>query len=182
MNAPVTGGWWRRNRWGLVALLPALLVALALQLDDVYDIYWKRQPRQPVSAGADGWVTYGEARLKLVALEPADDLRTFGGEPFPLPAGVAAWKATIAFEATKEAIGGCKLSLEDDAGRTYAPSPDELSDARTPFASCLPDYDPPPKSYQNEIYFATPESARPVAVRISLFPQLPRYARLAPAG
>jgi hypothetical protein len=179
----MTGGWWRRNRWGVLALVPVLLLALGLQLDDVYDIYWKRKPRQPVSPGADGWVSYGDARIKLVSLGPVSDLKTYGGEPFTPPPGVAAWKATVAFEAAKSSgIGACRLSLEDDTGRTYEPSPGELSGTRTSFASCLPDGDPPPTSYQKDLYFATPASARPTALRVTLTLQLPRYARLTAAG
>ena len=148
----------------------------------MYEVYWKRQPREAVSPGPDGWVTYGDARIKLIALGPASDLEKYSGEPFTPPPGVAAWKAIIAIEATAKGIGACRLSLEDDAGRTYEASPSELSGSRTSLASCLPDGDPPPTSYRKDLYFATPASARPVAVRITLTLQLPRYARLTAAS
>lgn len=177
------GGWWRRNRWGLLALVPVLLLAAGLRAGDVYQVFWKRQPRAPVGPAADGWVTYGKARMRLVALAPATDLAGFGGAPFTPPAGVTAWKATVAFEATKDAgLGACRLLLEDEAGRTYGPSPNELSGARLPYPSCTPDGDPPPTSYQSVIYFATPTAARPAAVRIVLTLVLPRYARLPAEG
>ena len=175
----MSGGWWRRNRWGLVALLPALLGASALDLGDGYDRFWNSQPRAPVGPGADGWVAFAGARVRLAALAPAEDLREYGGQPFAPPPGVRVWRAAIAFDgaAPGGALAGCRLLLEDAAGRTFDAGPTELRRARTPIAGCTP-----PSGargpYETVAYFVTPAGARPVAVRVVLFTKLPAYARL----
>lgn len=176
-------GWWRRNRWGLLALIPMLAAAGWVHYDDVHDSYWASRPREPVAADASGWVFFAGARIRLVGLEPATDLRTFGGEPFQPPAGVAAWRATIVLQAPdQEALTGCALLLEDAAGNTYEANPRELDGARVPFASCTADDEPAPPSYETVAYFATPVSAQAAAVRVTVATRLPRYARLTPSG
>lgn len=177
-------GWWRRNLWGLLALLPILAATGWLHYDSVKERYWEGQPRIPVSAGADGWAPLASARVRLVTLEPADDLKTYAGKPFTPPSGVAVWRAVLAFEAPdQEAIGGCKLLLEDTTGKTYGAGPRELDGARLPFAtSCLAEDQPAPPSYEVTAYFTTPSAAQAAAVRIEVTRDLPRYARLTTTG
>jgi hypothetical protein len=171
-------GWWRRNRWGLIALIPALALAFGLELQGVYRDYWKSEPRQPISPDAQGWITYAEGHVRLAAFGPGDDLRAYGNEPFTPPPGVKIWKATLSFEAAKDsAIGACTMYLEDSNGRLYGTNPSELSGSRVDRATCTPGSDPATLAYTNVIYFATPVSARVVALRIEVSSQLPRYAR-----
>jgi hypothetical protein len=173
-------GWWRRNRWGLIALIPVLAATIGLNVGDVYDTYWKGKPREPVKPGADGWVSFGGARMRLADLAPAADLQTFGGKAFTPPGGSAVWKATLAFDTAKpDSIGGCDIELEDSSGRTFGANPSELTSTEAGFASCLPDFGAAKTAkYQTVAYFVTPSSARPSAIRITLRTQLPRYARL----
>lgn len=183
-EASAQRGWWQRNQWALLALIPILAAVSWIHFDRVNEQYWESQPREPVSAGADGWASFAGARIRLDRLEPATDLKTFSNRPFTPPAGVAAWRAVLIFEAPdQEAIGACKLLLEDSDGRTYGASPDELSGARVPFASsCTSDDEPAPHSYESVVYFATPAAAKATAVRISIDRELPRYARLTTSG
>ena len=175
--------WWRRNRWGLIALVPVLATTVWLSWGDAYDRYWKRQPNEPVRAGSDGWVSFAGARMRLEGLGEGEHLTVFGGEKFTPPSGTAVWEARIAFDAPKpDDLGGCQIKLQDSAGTIYDASPVELSSVRVGaervgFASCTPDFDETAKTkYERAAYFLTPASIRPAAVRIILPTQNPRYA------
>jgi hypothetical protein len=179
----MNGGWWRRNRWGLIAIVPALIAAAAVDLGDAYHRFWRSQPRRPVTPAADGWVSFAGGRVRLGELAPATDLRARDGGAFEPPAGVRVWRAEIVVDASaRDAFDGCRLLLEDDAGRTFDAGPAELRAARIPTASCTAPRTPLPASgqttFQTMATFALPASARPVAVRLILIKQLPAYARL----
>lgn len=172
-------GWLERNLWGLLALVPLFAAAGWMHRDVITEKYREGRPREAVVSDADGWVSYAGARIRLAGLEPATDLVTFGGDPYRVPAGLVAWRATIVFQAAdQEALAGCTLRLEDAAGNTYGPNPEELDGAKLPFASCTSADEPAPPSYDVVAYFVTPASARATAVRIMLTAELPRYARL----
>jgi hypothetical protein len=172
--------WLRRNRWGLVALVPMLAATVALQWGDVYDRYWRGQPRQPVAAGRDGWVAFAGARMRLTELGPGTDLAGFGGEPYRPPAGTAVWRAKISFDAPKpDDLGGCAIVLADADGRTYEAGPREFSSARAGFPSCTPSLSDEGKTeYEQTVYFLTPTEAQPAGIRVTLRTEYPSYALL----
>jgi hypothetical protein len=184
----MSDGWWRRNRWGLIALVPALAAAVAVPTYEAYEGYWKSRPREPIVAGDDGWVAFAGARLRLEELAPADDLVDSNRNPVTPPEGVKVWRVRIAFNAPDaESLAGCALTLEDDSGRTYGDAPRDLAMVTLLNARCTPpdtELATPspgasaPSTYENVTYFATPSSARPVAVRVTLRGHLPAYARL----
>lgn len=181
MNA----GWWRRNRWGLIGVVPAIAALLALSAQNVYHEWWNGQPREPVPADTAGWYPLLNARMRLVALEPATDLRTYAGERFVPPPDVSIWRARIEFDAGKDSlIGGCDIWAEDETGRTFQDDPEaELAGAADAIsAGCVPavDKNEAGSRYVNATYFALPTGARAVAVRIIIVTRLPRYVRLAP--
>jgi hypothetical protein len=182
----VTGGWWRRNWWGLVALVPALVLAFYAPVKDLDDRYGSGQPRQPVGSVPGGWVEYGGARMRLVDLGRADDVKTYDGRPVTFAGGERIWRATLEFAAQDpDTIGGCELLLESSAGSTFSNDPMELDQASANVVDrgCLPDILAPPAPgapYRADSYFVVPSTARPVAVRVMLPTKLPRYARLAP--
>ncbi|GAA4715129.1 hypothetical protein [Phytohabitans rumicis] len=172
-------GWWRRNLWGLLALVPVLALAMGPGVKEGLDVYNRVDFHEAVNPGADGWVSYSDARIKLAELAPTTDVKTYGGEPFPVPAGTRVWRATITFEAsTTKAVGGCTLALEDKDGRMFGPNPDELDGARVGFPACTPEDDNAPSPWQTVTYFVLPESATPAAVWVSRATSMPRYARL----
>jgi len=203
-TATTERGWWRRNRWGLVALLPALVAAMGVNLSSAYEMYWKSQPREPVAVGDGGWVAFAGARMRLVDLALADDLKDSYSNPVTPPEGTRVWRARIAFDAPQpEPLAGCELLLEDDAGRTYEATPRDVPRVSLPFPSCKPDTSaskttatPTPAtsaptssapatiapatvtSYETVAYFITSSAAHPVAVRVILPERLPAYARL----
>jgi hypothetical protein len=178
-RATTTKGWWRRNLWGLIALLPILGLALGPTLKESLDLYNRVDAHDAVLPGGDGWVSYSDARIRLVSFGPATDLKTYDGEPFQPPARTKVWKATLAFDAaSKDAVTGCTLALEDSEGRIFSANPTELSGARARFPACTPEDDNAPSPWQVDMYFMTPEAAQPAAVRVTRGLQLPRYARL----
>jgi hypothetical protein len=69
-------GWWRRNVWGLVVVLPAFAAMLYGSVYDELGNWTARDPR-PVAAAADGWTDFGGVRLRLVEIVPATDLKRF---------------------------------------------------------------------------------------------------------
>jgi len=173
----MTHGWWRRNRWGLIVLVPVLALAIGLQLDDAYHLYWNGQPRQPVAAGPDGWADFAGGRIRLVELGPAADVEA--------PTRTQVWRARLEFAVpAQDTLGACDISVEDEAGRVFEARPDELIGADVPFPSCTPELDTParnatgPVTFSTVAHFVLPAGARPVAVRVTQLTALPRYARL----
>ncbi|GAA4438938.1 hypothetical protein [Phytohabitans houttuyneae] len=172
-------GWWRRNLWGLIAILPAFALAIGPSAKEGFDKYTSGYPRQAVQPSSDGWASYAGARVRLVTFEPAIYLEKYDGELFRPQGGTKVWKATLAFEAAdRKALAGCDLVLEDTAGRLYSVNPDELDGTRAGYPSCTPDEDDPSTPWQAEMYFVTSGSAQPSAVRVVNSLELPLYARL----
>lgn len=175
--------WWRRNRWGLIALVPAIAAVLALNATNVYNRYWSTKPREAVGPDASGWVEYSDAQMRLVELAEATDVKDYGGELIRLAGGVRIWRAVVElrYPASVE-INGCTFGVEDDQGRVYSEDPWELSSAKiSRYATCVPDKDKvpdPSAGFQMELYFVTAPGSRAVAVRVQRGTLLPRYARL----
>ncbi len=179
-------GWWRRNIWGLVAMLPALaLMIYAAVYSDLE--YWQRgRPSQAPSA-ADGSAEFAGVRLRLVELAPTTDLKRYGNAPFVPPDGVTVWRAVIEVESPDpETSPFCTILLEDEAGNRYDVNAEELSKARLPLANCRPDTeDPAPVSgrYRTVAHFALATGVDAVAVRLSFGGvDLVRYVRLTLRG
>lgn len=186
-------GWWHRNRWGALTLVPLVGLALALPAHDMYSPFWAHAPHAPAASGDGGWVAYGGASMRLAKLTPATDLVDFGGTPVVVPKSVGVWRAEIEFRSARpDDLGGCTLTMEDSTGATYGANASELNDlgADTNYASCTPDTDltasPAPSggggqtSWTSVVYFVAPAAAVPAAVRIVLGTKLPKYARLTP--
>jgi hypothetical protein len=183
-TAPATKapGWFRRNLWGLLTVVPitAALGVAMLDAGAAYDRIWLAEPRTPVAV-VDGWAAYGEAKVRLVQLSEAKDLRESATRPFVLPQGLQAWQATIEFTVDDpEALAGCKIWLEDTSGVVYSARPEELSRARTSFPGCTAD-DETEKRFQTVAYFVTPAGVEPAAVRVTLRAAYPDFVRL-PTG
>ena len=176
---PTSRGWWRRNWWGLLILPVVLMASLFTGMRELYEAFWSSEPRVPVTAEAGGWVGLGGARMRLVELAEPDRPTDEPGWPASLPAGVRAWRATMEFAGSSEDLGGCTIELETSGGAIHAANPTELGGIG--FAACAPDDNATAvPTHRLTVYFLLPASAQPVAVRISVAAQLPRYARLRP--
>jgi hypothetical protein len=167
----IAPGWWRRNRWGLIGLVPALVVALAIPVHDAYGTFWKSQPRDPISVSKGSWVSFDGGSLRLETFAPATET---------LPDGAAAWRATIDFRATSEtALLGCQILMQDSAGSTYDANPVVLTDLGLDVgpATCSSDTGNT-TSWHSTIYFMAPRGTDPTAIRVVVSSALPEYVRL----
>jgi hypothetical protein len=171
--------WLNRNRWGLIALAPALAAIVVLSAPAAQSTRTAR-PEVAVPADADGWYHLAEARMRLSTLEHAVGLRTESGRPFTTAPHVVIWRAMIDFDAANDAlIGDCHVSLEDDLGRTYDTDPDvELAGSVGGTSRGCLRLDDSDTRYTNAEFFALPESAQPVAVRVVVDGYQPMYVRL----
>jgi hypothetical protein len=178
----VTGDWWRRNRWGLIGLVPAFAVAMAVPVHDQFGAFWDRVPRTAVAAAPSGWVSFDGARMRATALAPAIGLSGDSG-PITLPPTDAVWRATIDFRApSSSALSDCDLRMVDSAGASYEANPAELTDLGLSVgpATCAPDdtTGTPSQSWTEVVYFLAPSDVRAVSVRVLVPAKLPRFAQL----
>jgi hypothetical protein len=171
--------WLQRNRWGLIVLGPALAAVVALSAQSVQAAI-AAQPRVAVPADADGWYHLAESKMRLSTLEHATGLLTSSGRPFTTPPHVVLWRAQVDFEVGNDAlIGDCRVSLEDDLGRTYDTDPDlELAGSIGGTSQGCLQLDDADPHYTNAEFFALPESAHPVAVRVVVEGYQPLYVRM----
>ena len=183
--APPGPGWFRSNRWGLVAVIPVTIAMIIVYFDrsNAYEKYWEFQPREPVAA-VNGWAEFADAKIRLVEFGPAKDLLDSAGKPYKPAQGLTAWRAVLEFNvADQTTIMGCTIGLEDKRGRLYSARPDELNGARIKtFPGCTDLDDEKLDRYQTVAYFVTPTFTSPVAVRVNRGSNLPRYARLTVTG
>ncbi|GAA1736983.1 hypothetical protein [Luedemannella helvata] len=172
-------GWWRRNWWGLLLVVPLFVATIAPDLGDAYDRWFPTGPTERVSGANGQWVSFGGGRLRLVSLQRAVALRTHSGRPVTLPATVQVWQATLEIDAGRDApLEGCTLFLEDARGRTFSANPNELSDVDVDRVyGCSRPYGGP-ESGPFTIVAAFVASSAPSAVRVTLASELPRYAWL----
>jgi hypothetical protein len=181
-QSPRGRGWWRRNVWGLLALLPVLAIAIAPGINDWRDRTTNSQfePRQPIAAAMTEWAAYAGGEIRLLELAPAD-LTDYSGKAFDLPEGLQTWRAVLEFRDPDEKLGGCDVSLEDTTNRIFDPDPAELRGADKSFGSCSPGLSggPPGPSFRSAFHFVLPVAARPAAIRFVLATQTPNYLRFA---
>jgi hypothetical protein len=193
-------GWWRRNAWGVVLLVPALgAVAVAPYLQ-TYDSFLRHQDRTAVAPDAEHWVTYHGARMRLAELSEETTVPKYDGTPVPTPKGMRVIKAVLQFDGVPDDLGGCRVFLQDTAGEQYSEGPTELSTldgASLPHGGCGMDDDPvtpsasasaaasptprpsgAPAKWKTVCYFVLPITAYPSSVRIVIATELPRYALL----
>jgi hypothetical protein len=179
--------WWRRNWWGAAAVLPLLVAVVALSPDESYQAWRDSEPREAVEPAADGWVSYGGTRARLVGVEPAD-LRVPGtGEPYRLAPGLAAWQSTVTFERLPDPdrdLVGCQFRLEDQHGLLYGAGPAEAEGAELGedgsylVSLCRPELEQEQAATFDAVsVFVLPSSSRPVALRLTAVDELRRYVR-----
>ena len=173
-------GWWRRNRIGLIALLPMLVAVVAVRWDDVYWYMWRSQPRMPVNVAQQEWVAFSGAEMRLAEFGQAKDVVGSNNKPIALPPRVTVWQAVLEFKAPdQDAIGGCEIELEDSEKRLYGRGATELSNVRgQSFISCTRPSEETSSQYRTTVLFITPDNVKPVAVQIRWITKLPSYVRL----
>jgi len=157
---------------------------IASQWDDLYWYVWRSQPHIPVNVAQQQWVAFSGAEYRLAEFGQAKDVVGFNNKPLPLPAGVTVWKAVLEFKApNQDAVGGCKISLEDKRHRLYGTSASELSNVRDQaFITCVKPTEQTSSQYRTTVLFVTPADVKPVAVQIRGISKFPRYLRLTIEG
>ncbi|NEE00909.1 hypothetical protein [Phytoactinopolyspora halotolerans] len=126
-------GWWRRNRWGLLALPFVLAAALLTASYRVEEWWWLARPREAVDAGVGAWVEFtdtlydrsGEVPIEVsVRLAGVEDAAVpFGrpGDDLQLPAGTRGAAVMLDLRADADApLTGCRLSVVSADGTEYA--------------------------------------------------------------
>lgn len=191
-------GWWRRNAWGLVLLVPAMGVVAVAPYLQTYDSFLRLQEREPVVPGAQHWVDFHGARMRLVELSQESTLPTYDDKTTAAPSGLRVVRAVLEFDGVPDDIGlgGCRLFLESTTGERYGEKPTELTSVDSvslPDGGCTPEteYSAPSASpapsplpsgargtWRTVCYFAMPLTAYPSAVRVTIATELPRYALL----
>ena len=182
--AAAGAGWWRRNRYGLLALVPALLLAVGT---DGYDFYRTRhdgQPTQPLTSAPGGWLGFRGARIRLTQFARMSGPlpSSFGGQPITVPAGAQVWRATVEFQVPTGAdVGGCEMDAWDGADRLFSADPAEVAGAIEEVPDCAPDsMRAGAPAFTIHPLYLLPTSATPRGVRIVVPVALPQYARLLP--
>lgn len=146
--APQPPGWWKRNRWAVVALPVALIVALGGAADRLVDYWWSDDLRiedARVQTGEPAWLT-GAPEYRdvldedepLVAETPTtrvgvivagvDELSMLddGYDESPIPDGSDAYRVDLAFHADTPVDTTCSLELVDADGARYTGENDPL--------------------------------------------------------
>lgn len=190
-------GWWRRNAWGLLLLIPAAVAVTVPTYLETYDNFLARQEREAVTPGSEHWVTYSNARMRLVELSDEKTLPTYDDKTVPVPPNLRIIKAVLEFDGVpaNQGLGGCRLFLESTAGETFGEKPVEVTNVdkvSLPDGGCTPEepdlFGPTPapsprpsdvrSTWRTECYFVMPLSAYPLGVRVVIATELPRYALL----
>jgi hypothetical protein len=180
----MTRGWWRRNIWGLVLLLPLVLGLFASNLSTAYDRHYRSQAKEPVPVDGTGQAVLDDYALRVIELAPVeneldvDRLVGFGQEA--PPSSTRVWRAIVSVDAPRDensTVSVCKSWLVDEAGRRYTNNPDELGRAPHVFGECSPDDDDQPSPYATTMVFLLPAEARPAALVITWLDRLPRCVR-----
>jgi hypothetical protein len=194
VNAPVDSaqpprarGWWRRNLWGLLALLPLTVGVIAINADLLVKQNLTMQPREPIVGGLGESVHYGDATVRLVSLtqvEPNEGLVGYDGSLAP---GLTIWQGIFDVDPDTEdsLIRSCAPTIEDGQGRQYGNYPNELRGGQKGAlsglqADSLGDLDADEaraKPYTSTSYFVLPTGNNPAGVRVVCESALPRYIR-----
>jgi len=172
-------GWWRRNVWGLILVVPLTAGLFAINAEIIYDANYGFTPQRPAPIDATGTAVLDDYRAKLTSIDPVgrrdDELADRG---ITLPDSVQVWRAVVTFTGSPESsIGTCnEIALIDEDERAYSSAPDALDYLGA--YTCGPDDYEASSPYTTTYYFLLPAQSRPQALRIVWRPLLPRYVRL----
>lgn len=168
----MTRGWWRRNVWGLILVLPLTAGLFALNADGLYDANIRFKPRDPVPVDATGTAVLDDFRVAVDSFGPvpADDPALLEYD-IALPRSVQAWRAVVRFDGPEDELSPCSVGLIDEHDRIY-------SSQSIGAVGCQPDEFDSPSPFTTTFYFLLPEPTQPQALQITWPVLLPRYVRL----
>lgn len=176
--------WWRRNRWALVLLLPALALALAASGVRLQLFWWSYEPHQPTSGALgrpmhfvdhaaydthpyvlDVTVTVRSVTRVAVPVSPGHEWT------WPTPDGARWWKVTMQVAADPTTpLSACRLRLLGAAGDEVDYTSRFPGTADTlPVSPCVPDATPGPGSASPEDLASAATAARPASYEVSAY-------------
>lgn len=170
--------WWQRNRWALVALLPALALALVASSDRVSTYYWSADLHDARQGAQGAWLEHrdrvndvsGERPITLgVRLDGVHGTDT-GWEsiaPLTLPPGTRAVRVDLTLRADPdEPLRTCLLAVRDAAGTRYDYD-GAAAGGTQPASPCVPPEAPGP--FPEMLWLATDpdEAPRPREWRVA---------------
>ncbi|WP_035812529.1 hypothetical protein [Jiangella gansuensis] len=168
----MSGGWWRRNRLALPAMVLALGALTWPASESAREQWWPNGEHVAHSPGADGWTTVDGVGLRLASFGPAE-----APDPDdPIPAGHTVWRAEVEGTPADESLS-CDVTLQDTEGLRYGSRGHYLPsfDDETFGLACGGD------EPGGVVYFMLPDDSEPHAVRVRSLSTLPDYWLL-PAG
>lgn len=151
--ADQTRGWWRRNRWALLALPFAAALALVLGAYRVHTFWWTTHLTEATHAPAGDTATLTDTfedaqgahtRTVTMGAGPAEVVTTYpghSGEPLPVDEvpGTQVWRFELHVEAAPDQVlSACQMELVDDRGRTFQVRHSEIG-WELPQDLCVPD-------------------------------------------
>lgn len=147
MTASTVPGWWRRNRWGLIALPLAVAASLGASSDRVRAYYWQDGLHDAQTAEQGAWLGFRSTSFDADGEHPLDvDVRLdsveevpvpVGIDPLDVPAGARLVQVGLSFRAEPDVpLIGCTVALVDTDGTRYEPNLDFTSSL--PTVSCVP--------------------------------------------
>jgi hypothetical protein len=164
-------GWWRENRWWLLAVPFALAAMLAASAYNV-STYWYLPGLHHELASADQGdfvrVTQGYEdaegqtsrtfRVRLTGFTHRTSYQLTSDGPEPLRAGEQALVVRLDWEADPDqALRTCDITLVDDEGRRYREAGDRQPDQCTPEGRGGPE----PAQFQGDVRGAIPDDELP---------------------
>jgi hypothetical protein len=172
----MTRGWWRRNVWGLVLVVPLATGLFALNADAIYDRNFASLPKRSAPVDGTGKAVLDDYAVRVVEVVQVDNTAELtsllSSTKAPLPTTVKVWRAILSFGGPEDISSGCEVELLDGRGRAYISGPSELAAGRT---ACYPDDSEQPSPFLTTAYFLLPTESRPAAIRVIWPSRLPRY-------
>ncbi len=168
-------GWWRRNRWFLLALVVAVPGAVVVAMIPRWFPYVERQP-VPEAVALGDTVRYSGADITLT------ELRVLDGGAWNAPAGTDVVVATLEIDVVEPADTYCRvLAVSDEAGFERSWQPESYIDS---------DYEVPDRyetlcvlgeagAYDLQLTFLVPAGqVREPVIELNSSAALPRVLRL----
>ena len=147
--------WWRRNRWPLIALLPALALALLASSDRVSAYYWSADLRDARPGAQGEWVEHRDRVVDISGERPIElavrldgvattDTAWESSSDLVLPPGARAVRVDLTLRADPdEPLLVCSLAVRDAEGTRY--DYDAFAAGGTqPVSPCVPPEAPGP--------------------------------------
>jgi hypothetical protein len=151
--------WFRRNRWGLLALPVTAALAVGANAQRLHDYWWDQDLRHAAATGGQSeWVTWSDScsdatgdgtrtfRVKVTdAVSTADAGPSADAADLDLPSDLTGWRITMDFEAAPDQVlFGCQLALLDDNGNRYMYRA-IVNDLNQDIWPCVPEDHPGPR-------------------------------------